>query len=457
VSAPEALASPGSVAPRGLLRVLGASFALAMAVGATIGGGILRTPGDVAALLPTAGLFLAAWALGAANALAGATAYAELGAMMPSSGGIYVFARRAFGDTVGFFLGYSDWVNWSIASAALILLAGEYLVQLVPPLAGHTTVTGFVTFALLVGLQLRGVRWGGRIQEITSVLKCLALVGLVAAAFLLPHAAPAPAAAPPAMPHGLGLAGAFALAMQGVIFTYDSYYAVVYCGEEIRDPGREIPRSMFRGLWLVSGIYLLVTAAFVSVIGVPGMANDAFVGGTVARLLFGQRGDAIIRAIMIISVLGTVNAQVIAAPRVLLAMSRDGLFSRRGDRVNAGGTPSVATLVTFLLIALFLFSGSFNALLGIDALVIVTGYLLVFASLFVLRRREPDTPRPYRARGYPWIPGLALVGAAAFLVATALTDVRDTAITLSMLVASWPAARIVRHYRARVARATAVR
>ena len=263
--------APASAAPRGLLRVLGRSFGLAMIVGATIGGGILRTPGDVAAVLPTPALFLGVWALGALNALAGATAYAELGAMLPRSGGIYVFAQRAFGNAVGFFLGYMDWFNWSISSAALLLLAGEYLGQLLPAVAGHTTVTGFVLFALLVGLQLRGVRWSGRIQEVTSVLKAVALVGLVAAAFLLARSvlAPAPAVVP-VVPSGVALLGALAVAMQGVIFTYDSYYAVVYCGEEIRNPEREIPRSIFRGLWLVIAIYLLINAAFVRVVGVPG-------------------------------------------------------------------------------------------------------------------------------------------------------------------------------------------
>lgn len=449
-----AMLEGGATTRRGLLRVLGRSFGLAMIVGATIGGGILRTPGDVAALLPTPVLFLGVWALGALNALAGATAYAELGAMLPRSGGIYVFAQRAFGNAVGFFLGYMDWFNWSISSAALILLAGEYLGQLVPALAGHNTVTGFVLFAVLVALQLRGVRWSGRIQEVTSVLKALALVGLVAVAFALAHSTLAPAPpAPPVVPSGVALLGALALAMQGVIFTYDSYYAVVYCSEEIQNPEREIPRSIFRGLWLVIGIYLLINAAFVRVVGVPAMANDSFVGGTVARLLFAERGDAVIRSIMIVSLIGTVNAQVMAAPRVLLAMSRDGLFSRHGDDVNAGGTPTVATAVSFLLIAVLLFSGSFNALLGIDTIFIVSGYVLVFASLFALRRRAPDLPRPYLARGYPWIPGLALAGAIAFLVATAVADVRDTLITLGLLALSWPAARIVRAFRAGSAQA----
>ena len=434
-----------SHSPRGLLRVLGTAFGLAIVVGATIGGGILGTPGSVAKALPSTALFMGVWIFGAMNALLGATAYSELGAMIPRSGGMYVFARRAFGDDIGFFAGYADWVNWSVSSAALTLLAGEYIGDIIPALGAHPTVTGFATFAVLAAVQWGGVRWGGRVQEVTSILKAAALSGLVIAAFVLPHAAAAAAPLPtPAVPHGIPLLLAFGIAMQGVIFSYDSYYAVVYCGEELRDPGRAIPRSIFRGLLLIIAIYLLLNAAFLAVVPIRQMAGDPFVGGTVARLIFGSRGDTVIHIIMIVAILGTVNAQVMAAPRILLAMARDGLFPAQATRVNAGGTPSVALGLTLLLIVAFLFTGSFDAVLGVDAYFIVVLYVLVFSSLFVLRRREPDTPRPYRAWGYPLVPALALVIAVALLAAMALGDRRGAAITAALLVVSWPASHLVR-------------
>ncbi len=429
--------------PRGLLRVLGSAFALAIAIGATIGGGILHTPGDVARQLPDVTLFLAVWVFGAVNALLGATAYAELGTMIPRSGGIYTFAQRAMGDGVGFFVGAADWMNWSVSSAALILLIGEYLGVLIAPLAGHPTLTGFAVFAGIVLLQLRGVLWGGRMQEVTSVLKTVALVGLIAAAFFLPHTA-IDAGAAAAMPGGLAMVAALALAMQGIVFTYDSYYAVVYCGEEIRDAGRAIPKSIFRGLLLIIAIYLLVNAAFVTIVPISSMAGDAFVGGTVARALFGARGDAIIRAVMIVSVIGTVNAQMMTTPRILLAMSRDGLFPRQAGLVNEGGTPGVAMLLSAAAIAAFLFTGSFNAALGVDTVFIIVGYVMVFVSLFVLRRREPDAPRPYRAWGYPWVPGLALLFALVILATLVYADPKSAIITLALMVASWPLARLMK-------------
>jgi len=439
-------AAPTTLSTSGLLRVLGVAFGLAIAVGATIGGGILGTPGDVAARLPTPVLFMGVWVFGAVNALLGATVYSELGAMIPQAGGIYVFAHRAMGEGVGFFVGYGDWINWSVSTSALILLVGEYLGNLVPPLAGHATIAGFAILGVLVLLQWQGVVWGGRVQELTSVLKALALVGLVVAAFVLPH--PTVTAAPAvSAPHGLALLLAIGLAMQGVIFTYDSYYAVVYCGEEIRDPGREIPRSIFRGLLLIIVIYLLVNAAFLAVLPMAKMAHDPFVGGSVARAIFGARGDAVIRSIMIVSVLGTVNAQIMVAPRILLAMGRDRIFPHQATRVNAGGTPVAALVVTLVVIAAFLFTGSFNAVLAVDSVLIVVLYAITFTSLFVLRRTEPDTPRPYRAWGYPWVQGAALAIAIGFLVVVAIGDLRDTLIALALFALSWPAAKVVKRYR----------
>jgi APA family basic amino acid/polyamine antiporter len=429
---------------RALLRVLSSAFGLAIAIGATIGGGILRTPGDVAAQLPSVAVFMAVWVFGAVNAFLGAGAYAELGAMLPRAGGTYVFARQAMGDSVGFFVGFTDWLNWCVAPAALILLIGEYLGTLIPAFAGHATAVGFAIFGILVLTQWRGVVWGGRVTEVTSVLKTLALIGLVVLAFVLPHPEVAAPATAPAMPSGMALLVALAIAMQGVVFTYDSYYTVVYCGEEIVDPGRSIPRSIFRGLLLISVIYLLVNAAFVRVFPIERMAGDPFVGGSLAALLFGARGDAIIRTIMIVSVIGTVNAQILAAPRILLAMSRDGLFPEQATRVNEGGTPSVAMVLTVLVISALLFSGSYAAVLGVDAIIIVLLYVVVFASVLTQRRKEPNAIRPYRAWGYPVVPVIGLVLAVVILVTMVFAAKRDALITLGLLLVSWPAAKLAK-------------
>jgi APA family basic amino acid/polyamine antiporter len=424
--------------PKGrLLRVLGVAFGLAVTVGATIGGGILRNPATVAAQLPHTGLFLGVWVAGGLYALLCAPSFAELGTMVPRSGGLYVFARRALGDYAGFVVGWSDWLAWSGGTAALAILLGEFLAGLFPPLAGHEVGVASAILLLFALLQWRGVRWGSMIQQGTSLLKALVLVGLGLAAFLLGgrgqgagSGVPLPAAPP--------LAVGLVLALQAVIWTYDSYYAVVYYSEEVRNPGREIPRSIFGGLALIIGLYLLLNLAFLYVLPLPEMAASKFVGGAVAEALFGGRGDAVIRVVMIVSLLGTVNAGFLSAPRVLLAMSRDGLFWERAGRVNEGGTPTATLLATTAVSLLFLLTGTFEKALAVTTFFVVLNYAMSFLSVFVLRRREPDTERPYRAWGYPWTTGVALIGAIAFLAGAVMGDTENSVYALVALAASYP-------------------
>ena len=441
------LLEAGKTSPRGsLLRVLGTAFALAVAIGTTMGGGILYAPGKIAALLPNPWLYMAVWIFGGVNALLGATVFAELGAMIPLSGGPYPFARRALGDYAGFFVGYTQWALDCAADAALLLLVGEYAYVLVPALAGHAIAVAFATLIVLTALNWRSVRYGGRIQIVMTVAKTLALGAVIVAAFAIPPT-PAPAAAGfPALsaPHGVALISALILAMQGVIFAYDSYYVPIFFGEEVHDPGREIPRAIFRGLVVIIIMYLLLNAAFLWVVPMARMANEPFVGGVAAQVLFGAHGDQIIRIIVIVSVLGTINAGVLMTARVLLAMARDGLFAHQATRVNEGGTPTVALLLSTIATAAFLLSGTFGAVLGVIAFLLAVNYLVMFISLIVLRIREPTTPRPYRAWGYPWTTGIAILIGLAFIVGVGLSDPRNTSIALAILIASYPLYRRTR-------------
>jgi APA family basic amino acid/polyamine antiporter len=421
-----------------LLRVLGTAFALAVAIGTTMGGGILYAPGKIAALLPNPWLYMTVWIFGGVNALLGATVFAELGAMIPLSGGPYPFARRALGDYAGFFVGYTQWALDCAADAALLLLVGEYAYVLVPALAGRAIAVAFATLVVLTALNWRSVRRGGRIQIVMTVAKTLALGAVIVAAFVTPHSPTASGAAALSTPHGVALISALILAMQGVVFAYDSYYVPIFFGEEVHDPGREIPRAIFRGLVVIIVMYLLLNAAFLWVLPMARMANEPFAGGVAAQVLFGAHGDQIIRIIVIVSVLGTINAGVLMTARVLLAMARDGLFAHQATRVNEGGTPTVALLLSTIATAAFLVSGTFGAVLGVIAFLLAVNYLVMFISLIVLRIREPATPRPYRAWGYPWTTGIAILIGLVFIVGVGLSDPRNSLIALAILVASYP-------------------
>ena len=420
-----------------LLRVLGFGFGLAVIVGNTIGAGILRTPGEVAARLPNAWLFIGVWVAGGLYALLGAIALAELATAVPRSGGQYVFARRALGDYAGFVVGWSDWISTCGTTAAVSIVIGEYAGVLFPALAGRTVAIASSVAVLFAVLQWRGIRWGSGVQTLTSLLKALLFVALVSACFFLGGGRASEVSQPP-LPAGAPLLFATVLALQSVIYTYDGWAGVVYFSEEVRAPGRDIPRALFGGVLSIIGIYLLVNLALLYVLPLSRIAGEKLAAGAAAEVIFGARGDTIIRVLTIISMLSGINAYHLMATRVLFGMSRDRLFSSRAARVNLGGTPTVALFVSAAVAVLFILSGTFEKVIAVLTFFFVANYTLSFVSLFVLRRREPELARPYRAWGYPWTTALALVGSVAFLLGAVASDTRNSVYALLLLAASYP-------------------
>ncbi len=437
----------GTPAPGKLLQVLGLAFGLAVLVGNTIGMGILRTPGEVAALLPSVPLFMMIWVAGAGYALLGAMTMAELGAMRPRSGGQYTFVHHALGPFPGFVVGWTDWISTVGSFAAVAIVLGEYVGPLVPALAGREAFTASAVVIGFALLQWGGVRIGDVTQQVTSLIKAVALVVLAGVALVMSgavDAVPTPVPLTSPVPVGLALAGAVVVALQSAIFTFDGWTGPIYFGEEVRNPGRDIPRSMIGGVLLVLGIYLALNVAFLSVVPVAEMAGDPFVAATVASRLFGPTGDTVLRVLMIISLLASVNALVLMASRVPFALSRDGLLPAGLQRVNRGGTPTPALLAGTILALGFIATNTFNTVLALLAFFFVASYALSFTSLFVLRRREPATPRPFRVPLYPWIPGAALLGSIAFLVAAVLGDRTNSLWALGLVALSGPVYLVVR-------------
>src|SRR3954447_10775650 len=323
-----------------LRRVLGLSFGIALLVGNTILIGILRTPGDVAAQLPHPALIIGIWAIGGVYALIGAISLAEPGAMFARSAGQYVIVRRGLGEYPAFVVGWSDWISTCgpIALGGMVFM--EYLEPLVPALTGRRVPAG-VALVLLFGLLLwRGIRIGDLSQQILTAAKALAFGGLIGICLL----ADVPTVNVPVIvqiPSGVALVTAVVLALQAVIYTYDGWTGPLYFGEETVNPGHGIPRSMVLGVLLVILIYLLVNVAFLRVLGIGGMAGDPFVAATAGKVLFGDRGDLVIRLLVLVSILSGMNGVALQAPRVLLAMSRDRLLPSSLQTVNPGGTPTV--------------------------------------------------------------------------------------------------------------------
>lgn len=398
--------------------------------------GILRTPGEVAQHLPTPTLFIGIWLVGGLYALLGAISIAELGAMIPRSGGFYVFAHRALGNYAGFVVGWSDWMSSCATNALISMVVANYVGVLVPALRNRATTIALTTVLLFALLQWRGIRWGSFTQNVTSLLKVLAFVAFVVAAFIYQPASGTATPAP--LAQGYALLAAIILALQGVLYTYDGWYGICYFGGEIRNPKRDVTRSMFGGVLAVIAIYLLVNLALIHVLPLSEIAGEELAVGKAASAIFGKYGDPVIRLLAIVSMLSTINAYTLSAPRTLYAMSCDGLFTRHGTRVNKGGTPTITLLVSTIVAALFVVSGTFNQVLAVIAFFFVSYYAVAFISVFVLRKREPNLPRPYRVWGYPWTTTIVLVGSIAFLAGAIAGDTRNSLWALGLLAISYP-------------------
>lgn len=426
-----------------LLRILGLTFGLAVAVGNTISAGILRTPGEVAQHLPNSWVFLGVWVVAGFYALLCAVSIAELATMLPSSGGHYVYARHAFGEYPGFFIGWCDWLGNAGTNALVPIVIGEYAGMLFPSLAGKSTWVACSIVIFFSLLHWRGTKWGAGVQNISSAVKALMFIAIAVACLL--YAAPTHAVSEaPAFPHGFALLAAVVLAMQAAVYTYDGWQAVIYFSEEVQDPARDIPRSMFGGVLLIMGIYVLLNLALIRVSPIGEIAGNKLAIGAAAGLLWGPRADSIIQVVTIISMLGAVNAIQMMAPRVMFAMSRDGLFHHAGMHVNRGGTPDFALLLSLIAELAFILTGTFNQVIASLALFFVVNYIVDFMSVVVLRRREPDRERPYRAWGYPYTTGFALLVSFGYVAGVFIGDTKNSVRGLIILAASYPLYKLVK-------------
>ena len=442
--------APATGSAGGLLKVLGVLFGATMIVSNTIGSGILRTPGEVAVALPSPAWYLGVWIAGGLYALCGAMAMAELAAMLPKSGGQYVYARRAFGEYGGFVIGWTDWISSAAAIATSSIALGELAVVMLPTLpltAGSIAVLATLAFGAIHWI---GVKSGDVTTQVIGTLKVVTLLGIATAFFVV---APLPRPDGSAvMPSGLALGAALVLAFQGVLFTYDGWTGFVYFGGEVKDP-RRIPRAMAIGVLTVTTVYVALAAAFLHALGIDGLAGEPFAARAAATGLFGATGERIVGAVMAVSFLGNVGAVVMSTSRVPLAMAADGLLPRAVARVNRGGTPHIGLLATVVVAVALIATGTFTSVLAFAAFFYVMQYAVSFTALFVLRRREPHLPRPYRAIGYPILPALVLTGAVAFLVGAFFSDRANTIRALVALAASYPLYLLFARLRSREPRA----
>ncbi|HEX9637090.1 MAG TPA: amino acid permease [Acidobacteriota bacterium] len=437
-----AAAGPGAPATGSALRrELGPLDGTAIAINSTIGGGIFRTPGWIAASLGSPALILGAWVFGGVVALLGALLSAELASRFPAAGGAYVYIREAFGRFWAFF---SHWAYLLIAeagsTAALAVVLGEYADgalgaggRMARPLA--LLILGLI--GALLGLGLKASAWS---QNIVTAAKLAGLLGVVALAFLLePSFAPERGAAPaPASPSLLlGLAVAF----QGIFYSYDGWADVGRVAGEVRDPRRNLPRIFAGGVLSCAAIYLAVNAAYLHVLTPAEMAGTPLVAADVAERLLGAGGRALIVGLAFVSLFGVLQSTLFTLARIAYAMARDQLLPKVASGVTAAGAPLPALGLIVGLAAAFVLLGTFEKLVAMVSFTRFLVYGLLAAAALRLRRSAP--PHAYRAPGFPWTASLFLLIAAAFVLATLWSSPREAGAGLALLALGWPIYRLL--------------
>jgi APA family basic amino acid/polyamine antiporter len=420
---------------RGLIRILGVGFGLAVIVGSTLGIGILRTPGLVAGQLPDRTAILAVWIVGGLYTLVGAACLAELGTMLPEAGGYYVYARRAFGNAAGFAVGWTDWITYCAVLGYVSIAIGEFSALLLPSLAGYEKAIAILTLAALAALQLAGLRVSSRFQEVATAIKCVAFLAVVVAAMAFAPGLPSGAGAASQAPSlaGLPSLSGMIVALQSVVITYGGWQSAMYFSEEDRDPDHNLPRSMIGGVASVIVVYLLVNVALLSVLPIGDLARSTLPAADAAQILLGGRGREIITILSIVSLPPMLNAILMIGTRILFAMGRDGLLWRRAASVTDRGTPAAAMLATTVVALALVATGTFQRLVAVVAFFLAANYVVCCLALVALRRSEPDRRRPFRAWGYPWSVAVVLVGAVVFLVGAAAGDTINAAGAVALL------------------------
>jgi len=415
--------------PATLERRLGPGDAAAIVVSNVIGGGIFFVPPIVAALVPNPLGMLGVWLAGGLLALAGAMAYAELAALRPRAGSEYVYLREAYGPLAAFLTGWTSFVaGFSGAIAASAVGLADYLGRFIPaaadatplltlPLVGSAVTPKSLVALTVIGalswVHIRGLGPGRLVQNTLAILKTLGLVVFVALGFTVGRGEPANvvAAADPVAPAG------FLMALILVMFTYSGWNAATYVAEEIRDPGRNVPRALALGTGLVILVYLALNTLYLYAFPVGELATVQ--GGLIDRaserlFTFGM-ADAV-AIFTIVSIAASISAMIFAGPRVYFAMARDGLFLAPAARVHPRfHTPALSIVAQGIWSGVLVLSGTLSQLVSYTGFAVVLFSGIAVAGLFVLRRRYPDEPRPYRAWGYPLSPAVFVAAAAAML------------------------------------------
>lgn len=437
-----------------LARRLGLIDSTMLVIGNIIGAGIFITTGLIAGDIPSAGLIILAWVLGGLISLAGAISCAELGTAMPMAGGDYIYLREAYGPLWGFLTGWASFlVTFSGSIAALAVAFTDYISFFFPFFSLHHIILSLNLFSLSTGhlfaislvislsaINYLGIKWGSWVQNFLTSLKLGAIIALVFLGFILGKGSVHNFHPFFSIEGSNSIISSLALVLIPILFTYSGWNAIVYVAGEVKDPRRNIPLSLILGTLVSLWVYVALNCVYIYALPIGDMKDVLRIGELASTSLFGLRGSGYISAAIAISILGSMNVAILAGPRIYYAMAKDNLFFKGAAQVHPEfKTPATSLKIQALWSSLLIISGSFEQLLTYVTFVIVLFSSLTVGAVFVLRIKKPHMVRPYKAWGYPFVPGLFILASLWIMINTLMRSPYEAVLGLLIVGLGIPA------------------
>ena len=435
-------------------RQLGLFDSTMMVIGIVIGSGIFMTTGLMADALPSASLILIAWLLGGLQMLAGALTYAELGAAMPKAGGQYVYLREAYGTLPAFLFGWVAFIAYLTGTNAAIAVAvAEHLGSFYPGISTHNIVIGFDYFSISGGqifaillililsfINYLGILFGKWIQNVFTILKIgsilfFALTGL----FISTGNHIDFSINPTSMSIGSILTG-LGIALVAVTWTVGGWEYVTFAAGEIKNPKKNLPLALIIGTAIIFILYIIINIAYLKVLPMDSLIGEIKVGEATAKSLYGPGIAGAFVVVVIISMFGSLNGNILVGPRISYAMAKDELFfSKAADVHPKFHTPGNAIMIQGFWAAVLVLSGTFEEIITLVVFVNFMMWIAASSTVFVLRKKQPRLERPYKVWGYPYVPAFFIIFSSAIMINTFFESPQQSLMGVGLTLLGIPA------------------
>jgi APA family basic amino acid/polyamine antiporter len=413
---------------------------LAVIIGGTIGLGILRTPGEVAAVVPNPWMFVSLWVLGGLFVLLTAIVVAELMGMTPRSGGTYSLVRRAYGPFPGFVIGWVDWLSFVGDIAVKAIVVTEFAALLIPEMAQWKTPLAIIVSSMFAALQLRSVALGAKIQEIAAGVIAMIIVSFTVALVFAKSAVSGDVTSVPDAATGLG---AWSLVIASIIYTYDGWSYPAYFSGEIKGGGGAVARTCIKGTVVIIFLYVFLVAALAWKVPLASLAGKELALASALEMAISPLASTIVLVVAIVMLLAHQNLLYMSTPRILQALAVDGLAVKRAGEISKGGNPIFAVLLSWGFSVVLIILGDFEFLLHLVIFFYMFIYVVLIAGVIILRRRQPDADRPYRAWGHPWSTYICLSVWLLMGLYEAVAEIETAVYAAIMVAISWPVYRLL--------------